>query len=181
MVSELDMVRARAKRLDDRAVELGRMCVAWSALELDVAVFLASLGEFRDPQTKNIVVGSMDFRRRVSALRAIAFCRRVNDEWFKKLDRVLGNIEGRMHEMRNRMVHDFWTEVGTEAADVHRMELKPSVPKKGDGRRELKLANIEPVSVDDIKAFCENILKANAELRELEKELAATRFLSVPG
>ena len=41
-------------------------------------------------------------------LRAIAYIRRVDDEWFHELNEVLNKIDSDLRERRNRFTHDTW-------------------------------------------------------------------------
>src|SRR5262249_2079783 len=105
------MVASRAQSLRAHANLIGRMCIAWSSLEMDLAVLLSTLAEISDPKTKNVLIGLLDMPEKVRACLALGFALKPNDVWFDRLQKALRQTSDQLRPERNRMVHDTWLAV----------------------------------------------------------------------
>lgn len=66
---ELKYALERLEKTDEQALGIGRVCVAWSALEMDAALLINGLIDFPDAVSQNTVLGELDFRSRLSLLK----------------------------------------------------------------------------------------------------------------
>lgn len=164
-----EYVKDRAQRLDSHAIEIGRLCMAWSSLELDTTLLLSGLANFSSAHTKNILLGTMDLRQKISAIRALGFANKPDSQWYELLASTLSEIDDPIRSERNRMIHDFWTEVpnSSGATDIRRAQITPKVVNTQSRTRELRLVNVKPVTAQDIIALCQDIYRVNATILDL--------------
>ena len=164
---ERTIAAIRADPLDAHAIEIGRLCLVWSRLEVSVMMLLDALLDIPDRTTVNILMGTLDFRGKLQALIPLAFSKKRNDAWFERLHEEVNNIDNALRTERNRMVHDFWTiEPGSPA---RRMQLAPKVVK--DQRdKKLTLANVKPVTPNEITLLIVRIAKAGGAIDLLFEE-----------
>lgn len=163
-------VRDRAQDIEDRAVQIGHMCVAWSSLELDLTILLSELTKFPDAPSKNILLGSLELKSKIGATKALGFSRKPNDEWFHELEALLNEIDNVIRPERNRMIHDFWMHIPDSFGkiDIIRAEFKPKIAKTQSYTKELTLVNLKNVSTEDIQGLVEKIFDANARILYLK-------------
>lgn len=166
-------IRKREQDLAGHSEQIGRLCTLWSGLELDVACFLISVSHLEDPTDKNVLVGMLDMRAKISALIAIAHKRKPSEEWFKNLSIVLNKIDSQLRDERNRIIHDYWLSIPSEDGReiMNRVRIRPKVknePKSGISR--LHLATFKPTTPEDILNLCEDVIAANVKMNLLRRE-----------
>ncbi len=142
---DLAYARQRLEKLNEIAVQIGKMNVAWSALEMDMTLFLNDITRIEDRDTKNVILGSMDMKMKLTALKNIGFSKRPSDEVFIELEKILIRIDQDLTQERNRNTHDFWTELPNESG-IHRMRLRAEV-KRDNARRVLQLATFKSITL----------------------------------
>ena len=81
------LIARRERELKKHSAQIGRMCTLWSGLEFDIALLLRSVAGLDDPLNKNVFLGAMDLRSKISAVLAIAFKRKPSDDWYDRLAR----------------------------------------------------------------------------------------------
>lgn len=163
-------IRKRHHKLQDHSEQIGRMCVLWSGLEFDIALFLSTLTKIGNKTIKNVLIGSLDMRGKIQALKTIGFDQQPNEKWFGDLDTLIGTINNELRNERNRMVHDFWITYLDDAGEeeINRVNLKASINRaQGSGDKSLQLSDTRPVSSEDVSTLCEKIIQANAQLNSL--------------
>ncbi len=164
----LHLVQTRNAALKEHADNLGQLLLAWSALEMDITLLLNELALIKDRVVKNVLAGMPPIRDKLLAVLAIGYDRRPDDAWYERLQVLVGEIEGKLHEERNRMVHDFWFQLPMPAGaeDVRRTHLRPQISTKED-KVTVKLTRSKPMSAKDIAEVTARIHIASAEAEEL--------------
>lgn len=174
---DLAYARKRLDKLNDIAIQIGRMNVAWSALEMDMTLFLNELTRIEDRDVKNILLGSMDMKMKTAALRNLGFSKRPSDEIFDELNEVIKLIDQDLTKERNRNIHDFWTELPNQDG-IQRLKLRAEV-KKDNTKRVLKLATFENIEAADIEKTYEKILHATVEVDRVRRSYVAALILNI--
>jgi hypothetical protein len=172
-------LRARERALRKHSSQIGRLCVLWSGLEWDLTLLLAALSAVEDPTSKNVLLGSMDMREKIPAVLALAFKRQRSERWFDSLSTLLNAIWNELRPERNRMVHDFWMIVPTEAnpSQIQRVQFKPSVINTQSRTKQLKLAKSKAVTPEEIASLCDRVFETNLSLNKLRHEYEQTPLL----
>lgn len=138
---------------------LGGVVVVWGMVEDRVRSMVEHtvLAAQPNPEMRGIVLAHMDFRSQLTVLRKSLHAFKPNDDWASELDAVLAEIEGRLHDRRNRYIHDLWRD--DEAGGVARLERGKGefkVDGKGSNAR-LIWKEPRPAIVDELWDFFERI------------------------
>jgi hypothetical protein len=104
------------RRLDQVANSIGYVCIFWAWLDDYLGELILKLCPFdprkivsRDLEKLDEIFRSHgDIRDKIRILRAVAFVRKWDNEWFKKVSTILDFIDNDLRVRRNRMVHDSW-------------------------------------------------------------------------
>ena len=162
-------VQERSKKFRVHANRLGKLCVLWSSLELDVSLLLYTLTGTADVTVKNTLLGLMEFREKVRAVLAIGFKHKPSDDWYDRLQQTLHEIDERIRPERNRMIHDFWTDIPKDGS-VRRMQITPKVVNVQSRQKQLIMAIAKPVTAKDISDLCKKIERASETIIKLDRE-----------
>ncbi len=172
-------VRDRSKTLRVHANRLGKLLIVWSALEMDITLFLNQLASIKDTVTNNTLLGVTGMREKMQAVRALGYSKRPNDAWFDQLDTTLNEIDNDLRNERNRMVHDFWIKVPQDST-AKRSRFNPRVVNTQSRTKKLEFASFKPIAPNDISVLARRIEEASVEILELRRQLAPTPSLGAP-
>jgi hypothetical protein len=159
-------IRSRVKDMAPHATEIGKVCVAWSYLELDLTLFLHDLCGISNAQVNNVLLGIIDLREKIKALTALGFAMRPNDEWYALLSKSLNYIDSDLRPKRNRLVHDFWVNM-PDFTTILRMQFVQKIVNVQSRTKELRLAESTVVTPDAITAIHDDIVAKTIELAQL--------------
>jgi hypothetical protein len=109
--------RIEVPQLESVTRAIGYICVFWGWLEGAVDALLITLLPLEKitvtpEEVKRIadaIVASLDMRDKIRILRAVAFVRKIDAKWFKRLMAVLDLVDNDLRMKRNRYVHDVWS------------------------------------------------------------------------
>jgi hypothetical protein len=160
------MSKKPPSKLDEHALALGHVCIAWGQLELHLDMLLKDL-LFAEPPgdpasgakwtAAKCVTTNADMRDKIQIAIALGYLRRPNEEWFDKLKQCLDLIDNDLRNERNRMLHDVWLlhmVVPHGAEDVLRKRIQGSKVRKPQAfQRELVIGDEIPVTSDEIGSF----------------------------
>jgi hypothetical protein len=142
----------------ERAVEaLGKVCVAFQALETD---FKSAIGELVDPIDVHlgmIITAQLSFKGVLDLFEALFDHRLRDPDLQKKLGKFLGQCKA-AEDRRNQIIHSQWLPDSIEGKGALRV--------KHSSRRELK-STVELLSQSDLKEVAD---KFEALGRELYKD-----------
>lgn len=156
----------RHESLDELAQEIGRMCLYWSELEMEVSLALDQLSAVQDRVVRNVFVGAIDFRAKLHALLPIAFDKRINDLWYENIEALVNHIDNDLRPERNRIIHDSWIEMPGRD-EPHRMRIFGKVVKPQSRTRELRLADFRPFMPKDVGLLYVRMIRARANLSRM--------------
>lgn len=138
------------------ARHLGFVVIVWGLVEdatRELLDSVALIGE-RNTTVRTTVLSMTPFRGQIDILRRTAFIHQPDSDWFKELDAVLSEIEGKLHEQRNRFIHDPWVEDDDgKIVRTARGKLEVSVSKDKKGNRSLKILEPKPATLAEITDF----------------------------
>jgi DNA polymerase III delta prime subunit len=108
--------RIEVPQLENITRAIGYVCVFWASLEDAIDILLTTLLPLEKitvtPEEKDriahAIVAGLDMRDKIKMLRAVAFLRKIDMSWFKKLTKILDRIDNELRIKRNRFVHDSW-------------------------------------------------------------------------
>jgi hypothetical protein len=111
------MSKPPQSKLDEHALALGHVCIAWGHLEEHLDMLIKDL-LFAEPpgnpasgnqwQAAQCVTANTDMRDKVQITLALGYLRRPDEIWFDKLKSCLDGIDNELRTQRNRMLHDIW-------------------------------------------------------------------------
>jgi hypothetical protein len=166
------MIKDRVKRNRKVANRLGRLCMSWSHLELDLTLLLHSLMGVSDPTVNNTILGVMGLREKIQALHTIGFKRAPSRQWYDSLSKTLTMIDNDLRPERNRMIHDFWiTDID---GDLQRSRLNPRVVNVKSRTKAVQLSVNAKITPELMSLLCSNIETASVAINLLNHDLNAT-------
>ena len=169
-------VKDRSKKLRVHANRIGRMCIAWSNLELDLGLLLSTMMDIKDPPIKNTILGLMEMRETIQAILAIGFAHKPYDSWYTELAALMNEIDNEIRPERNRTIHDFWFELPNPnepaKSEIRRAKVKPKVKNTQAFQKELALIDMKPIVPDDISAITKRIEKASVAVWLLKQDFS---------
>jgi len=149
---------------------LGAVVVIWGMLEDAVRNFtsLVIFGLDVQPELERALLSEVKFREQLKILKKAAVVRHDDKDWCAKLIDLLAEVGGRLHDKRNRYIHDLW-EHSEEGGFVKyiRGSAEASVTKTS-GRLELRLAEgqeVMPAELDDFFSEVADRVDALIDLR----------------
>ena len=168
----------RHESMDELAQEIGRMCLYWSELEMEVTLALDALMNINDRVPRNILLGAMDFRTKLQVLLPVAFNCKINDHWYSELETVINIINGELRNERNRIIHDSWFEFPARdnSHKTHRVRLYGKVVNKQSRTKELQLADYRPFGPKDVGLLYVRMIRARGRLSRLMHEWKANQI-----
>jgi hypothetical protein len=154
----------------DMTEALGGVVVVWGMVEDAVRSMVEHtvLAAQPNPEMRGIVLAHMDFRSQLAMLRKSLHTFKPNDDWGKELDALLAEIEGKLHDRRNRYIHDLWRD--DEAGGIVQIERGKGefkVDGKGSNAR-LVWKEPKPAIIDELWDFFERISKVYETLLRLQ-------------
>lgn len=158
--------------MDELAQEIGRMCLYWSELEMDVSLFLMDLLNIEDVTSKNAVLGALDFRTKLELLLPMAFKRKPSDAWYVEVEKVVNHIANDLRSERNRIIHDSWIEM-PGMNDPHRMRLQAKVVNVQARTKKLQLADYKAFTPKDVGLLYVKMIRARKTVSELDRRRRA--------
>jgi hypothetical protein len=143
--------------------ELGHIVVRWSNVEHETERALYEMADMKG-RDAYLVLGHMDFRGYLAALKSVAFLR-MDGASFGRLEAWINALGGDYRNYRNRLMHDFWnpfpedTEIGIPF--VHQGNISSKIIKKPpSGEKRLQISNHQPVGIEELKLFLEDLKDA---------------------
>ncbi len=97
-------------------------------------------------------------------LRAIAYIRRVDDEWFHELNEVLNKIDSDLRERRNRFTHDTWFRLKGLS---HRRRKYAKIKRPQAFALEIATEEKVLVKMAEVWSLGQEILEAQIEIARL--------------
>ena len=168
------MLKDRVKRNRKVANRLGRLCMSWSHLELDLTLLLHRLMRISDPTVNNTILGVMGLREKIQALHTIGFKRAPSPDWYASLSKVLNMIDNELRPERNRMIHDFWiTDID---GDLQRSRLNPRVVNTQSRAKAVQLSVNAKITPELMSLLCQNIETASVAINLMSHDLNAKPF-----
>jgi len=167
-------IRDRKNKMRVHANRLGRLCVAWSNLELDITMLLNAISGIENTPVCSTFMGVMGLRAKIQATIAMAFANQFNDDWYKIIKATLLNVDNDLRMERNRMIHDFWS--GPDGTNINRTKFGPKVVNIQSRQEKLIHANHKPITPDDISNLCEKIETASLTIFEMRYLYLQTTF-----
>ena len=148
---------------------LGGVVVVWGMVEDGVRSMVEHtvLAAQPNPEMRGIVLAHTDFRSQLKMLRRAIHVFKPNDEWAKELDALLAEIEGQLHDRRNRYIHDLWAENDDGIiVQIERGKGEFKVDGKGSNAR-LVWKEPKPAIIDELWDFFERISTVYEQLLRL--------------
>ncbi|WP_065518296.1 hypothetical protein [Mesorhizobium amorphae] len=139
-----------------------------------MTLLLNTLTGIADPTTKNTLLGLMEFREKVRALLAIGFKHKPSDDWYDRLQQTLREIDEGIRPERNRMIHDFWTDLPQDGS-VRRMQITPKIVNVQSRQKQLILSITKAVTPKDISDLSKRIERASEAVIKLDREYELTK------
>jgi len=146
---------------------LGYICIFWAWLERGVDEMLEALIPLEEGDKSRAVVANINLRDKIRIIRALAFLQKFDDDWHKKLNALLDEIDNDLRVDRNRFIHDSWAKSGRMFERITRQTkfLKPQA-----FALELSTEQRTPVKMEEIWNLAIGILRAHIALEALTVE-----------
>ena len=154
----------------DMTEALGGVVVVWGMVEDGVRSMVEHtvLASQPNPEMRGLILAHIDFRSQLAMLRKAIHVIKTVDDWTKELNALLVDIEGPLHNQRNRYIHDLWRddeEGGIVQIERGKGEFK--VNGKGSNAR-LVWKETKPALVDELWDFFERISTVYETLLSLQ-------------
>lgn len=173
----------RHQSMDELAQEIGRLCMYWSELEFEIAVFLAALLDLNETVRRSLILGALDFRAKLTMLLPIGFKRKPTEHWYESLEKLVNHIDHDLRPERNRIIHDYWTQVPTADSPEgvpHRITLIGRVIRPQARLQELKLGEVKPFTAKDVGVLYVSIIQAQTRMIALRHRLFPPSLPPIP-
>lgn len=158
-------------QMSNHATAIGFVCIKWSWLELILDCYVAQLcGLDIGSIESQVLTPNMDIRAKVTTVRALGREKRLSDDWFAELDKVLVKIDDDIRLKRNRVVHDIWSPPTGARTQPYRTYARTKVIRT-QSFQSPKLTTHEKVEMSalEIIAIANEITKAVNQLLDLAK------------
>jgi hypothetical protein len=99
-------------------------------------------------QVSECVTSNTDLKRKLQIALSLGHLRRPSDEWFEKMKHCLDDIDNRLRNDRNRLIHDVWAIHDPTPMRIHR-RTKITKPQASQPSK-LSFDELIPVSDDEI-------------------------------
>ncbi|APR53675.1 hypothetical protein CA223_19760 [Sphingomonas koreensis] len=147
---------ADKSELEDIATQLGYAVVVWGMLENTIRELFRDvvLTDDRDKRVQAIILSETPLRAQIGMIKKAAGLRQPGQgDWLKRLTDSLNLVAGRLHEERNRLVHDLWEQQENgEVMKIVRGKQEVAASKKAD-EWQLVIAEPQPALAGEIETF----------------------------
>jgi hypothetical protein len=94
--------------LNKLALIIGHICIQWSRMEDALDFAIAQFANLDEGTITHAITSNLDIRNKIQSVKALAFARKPNPEWFRQLTEQLDYIDNTLRPERNKYVHSFW-------------------------------------------------------------------------
>jgi hypothetical protein len=152
------------------AQAVGWVCMRLSHLEMVVTNLLCVLIPVDNVQVSQSLAYGMDMRQKLKTLRGVGAVRRPDDPWYERLEKIIGTIEGRYLEQRNRYAHDVWA-IDKKSNEMVRFHFKIEIPKqsKPGEQRTLRTMHTPKMNLSEMYAVSDQMDEAAQEVDNLRQ------------
>jgi hypothetical protein len=151
----------------EHTMAIGHLCIYWAALEDELDSLLEVLIPLEsENRVKETVAWSIDFREKIRILGTVGFIRKINDEWYARLEKELNRLDNELRTVRNRYIHDMWLGMTT----IVRRTRKPRVVRPQARQLALEIHEDKIIEADDIWQFIIDVRTSQFNLKALELE-----------
>lgn len=154
----------------DLTEALGGVVIVWGMVEDGVRSMVEHtvLAAQSDPEMRGVVLAHMDFRSQLAVLKKSLHIFKPNDDWAKELDALLADIEGKLHDRRNRYIHDLWRDDAAGGiVQIERGKGEVKVDRRG-GNARLVWKEPKPAIIEELQDFFERISTVYENLLRLQ-------------
>lgn len=141
--------------MDQYAIEIGRLCMAWADLETAIGILMVDLLEPAHVAAQMALMTNMDIRDRIATTLPLALVSKPDDRWFSVLQSCLNRINNDIRNERNRMVHDSWVQLRDRT--MARFRPNASVIRPQSRTLSLTTGEIVPVAVAEIATLVQRV------------------------
>lgn len=148
---------------DKVALELGYITMEWGRLEDGMNRLIEALAPLSrtQEQVNQAIIGNIDVRGKIQIVKALAFIRNYENEWFSELVGILDNIDNDLRARRNGYVHASWT---VPKGGVHRVTYRTKLLKPKAFSLLLETKQISKVKVLELRRFRQKLETASLNL-----------------
>jgi hypothetical protein len=152
------------------------VCMRLSHLEMIVTNLICVLIPVNDQRVAQALAGGMELKSKLKTLRGVAAVRRPNDEWFDRLDKLIGEIESTHAPKRNRYAHDVWA-LDVAEDEIVRFYFNVSMPKqaKHGQEREPTTMQTPKTTLREMHDIADAIDATAVEIDKIRQEYVAAQ------
>lgn len=166
----MTVARAILPEFRDHAEAIGYACIFWAHLELTIDGWITTLAPLAESPRNDIITSEIDFRAKLRIIKNLAYMQSPSPEWFEEVKKQLDEIDNKLRNDRNRMIHDLWLAKGHKDSPGRMTRAVKLANEPSTGTPTLKYNPVAPVSSDDVWGLVNAIILANVMLTELKNE-----------
>jgi len=151
-----------ASPVKDHADAIGMVCVLWGKLEMQLDILLVGLLDC-EVETMAAILPNMKMREKINTIRILAHQKKPSQDWYRKLDKNLSEIDTKIRLRRNRLIHDYWLDSDEKILQV---QMLAKVIKPQSRQTQVIYDRVTETSVGEIMALQVMILVATASVQE---------------
>lgn len=155
---------------DPIAVEIGHVIMSWGLIEGVLDEFVQELMHLDDLQFADVIVGNMDLRSKITALKGlaslrIALHRHLDPDWLEAMIKLLDHIDNELRPKRNLVAHGEWFDWGKKSNQL--LTKKTKILRPQAFMRTLETRQNNRMRLPRIRAISNKILDAWFDLLHL--------------
>jgi hypothetical protein len=157
---------------DKVALQLGHISIQWGRLERDLSEFIELLTplDLSQTQINEAITGNIDVRGKIQIIKALAFLRKDDDEWFNIMLNIMNKIDNDIRVRRNSYIHAGWY---TPKGRMHRYTYKTKLFKPQSFSLVLETKQVAPVPISELRTL-------RRELDDLVFDLMVLLWYMIP-